>query len=240
MSCTLYEVCTARTAVPEESTLLCAVTFQAVGIEQQEKNPAARGKAPGRPSRPGQDPIIASRALRPTRPCVWDATVSLHSARRTLAPPLVALASWARSKKGTKVRRYVGTYRQDGVWTGVEERYVAGVPAHTPHSKSSSCCADLPCSDPERGCTLDSSIHKTLPWPPSFFVHLITWPSHPSRPNQRNFSPARTGKLCTTSNTHTYPEKATSTLAHHIGPLSSSTKAVIQPPEQGQQADGLT
>lgn len=70
-----------------------------------------------------------------------------------------------------------GTYRQDGVWTGVE-KVRSYVPC--PPSPFSSYCADLPCSNPERGCTPDFSIHKTLPRPPSFFDCLITWPSHPS------------------------------------------------------------
>lgn len=146
---------------------------------------------------------------------------------------------WRAGRAAKRVRRYVDTYRQDGVWTGVEKEYVARVPAHTPHSKSSSCCADLPFSDPERGCAPDSSIHKTLPRPPSFFVHVITWPSHPSRPNQRTISPARTRKPCTTSIT-TYSEKATSTLAHRIGLSAPAPRLSSNLPEQSQRADGLS
>lgn len=148
-----------------------------------EVNPLVYRASQGRP-----DNCISS--LRPTRPCVWDATVSLHTARRTLAPPP--------RRPGELGAQH--TVRTAKVVSGLaSKRYV--LRSHWPLlptlPNSSSCCADLPCSNPERGCTPDSSIHKTLPRPPSSFDHLITRPSHPSRPNQRNFNPARTTTLCT-------------------------------------------
>lgn len=91
-----------------QSSLRSRSHVQAVGIEQKktplpEVNPLV---AQGRP-----DNCISS--LRPTRPCVWDATVSLHTARRTLALPL--------GRPGELGAQHTVRTRQDGVWAGVEK-----------------------------------------------------------------------------------------------------------------------
>lgn len=93
-------------------------------------------------------------------------------------------------------------------------------PALPPHS--SSCCADLPCSNAEPGCTPDSSIHKTLPRPPSFFDCLITWPSHLSRPNQQNLQSSNEQQTIY-NKTNPRLDKAASTTSAPHRPLSSST-----------------
>jgi hypothetical protein len=96
------------------------LTAQAVGIKQI--NPAVRGKPPGQE---GADPIIAY-AEGPTQSvCLGCDCLTAHGQENPgTAPP----SPW---RAGRAAR--TGTYRQDGVWTGVEKGTYCSSPALPPH-----------------------------------------------------------------------------------------------------------
>jgi hypothetical protein len=157
------------------------------------------------------DPIIALH-LRP-----WTHPVRVSGMR--LSHCTLPGEPWHCPSSPWRAGRAAGVVRTAKMVSGpaFEEGTYLLSPALAPHC--SSWCADLPCSNPEPGWTPDSSIHKTLPRPPSFFDCLITWPSHPSRPNQRNYYyPAQT------ATPHTKKQLASSQDSFDHLPIASASQ----------------